>query len=94
VGLVVRNLGARARSELGVPAERKGVVIESILGADPGTDLLEEGDLVIEVNRRSTPDVAAYRRALGELPEGESAWLYVYRPHPSGAFLTRVEVHR
>jgi serine protease Do len=94
VGLVVGNLGARARTELGVPAERTGVVIESILGADPGTDLLEEGDIVIEVNRRSTPDVAAYRRALGELPEGQSAWLYVYRPQPSGAFLTRVEVHR
>ena len=94
VGLVVGNLGARARAELGVPADRVGVVIESILGADPGTDLLEEGDLVVEVNRRATPDVAAYRRVLGALPEGESAWLYVYRPQPSGAFLTRVGVHR
>ena len=71
-----------------------GVVIRSILGADPGTDVLEEGDLVVEVNRRPTPNVTAYRRALSELPEGESAWLYVYRPHPSGAFLTRLEVHR
>jgi len=94
VGLVVGSLGVRARSELGVPAERTGVVIESILGADPGTDLLEEGDIVVEVNRRSTPDIAAYRRALAELSQGESAWLYVYRPHPSGAFLARVEVHR
>ncbi len=94
IGLVVGNLGAAARSELGVPVDRAGVVIQSILGADPGTDLLEEGDLVVEVNRRATPDVGAYRQALGDLPEGESAWLYVYRPQPSGAFLTRVEVHR
>jgi serine protease Do len=94
VGLVVGNLGARDRVELGVPSDRVGVVIQSILGADPGTDVLEEGDLVVEVNRRATPDVGAYRRALAALAEGESAWLYVYRPHPSGAFLTRVEVHR
>jgi S1-C subfamily serine protease len=75
-----------------VPRDQVGVVIHSILGADPGTDLLEEGDLVVEVNRRSTPDVRAYRQILGSLPEGQSAWLYVYRPDPPGSFLTRVQV--
>jgi serine protease Do len=94
LGLKVANLGGKRRADLGVPADRIGVAIESILGADPGTDALEEGDLVVEVNRRPTPDVAAYRRVLGLLHPGESAWLYVYRPKPSGSFLTRVEVEK
>ena len=92
LGLVVANLGAQSRVSLAVPRDQVGVVIHSILGADPGTDLLEEGDLVVEVNRRSTPDVRAYRQVLGSLPEGQSAWLYVYRPDPPGSFLTRVQV--
>jgi serine protease Do len=94
LGLVVGNLGARARVDLGVPRDRVGVVIRSILGVDPGTDVLEEGDLVVSVNRRATPDVATYREVLASLPAGESAWLYVHRPVPFGSFLTRVEVER
>jgi serine protease Do len=90
LGLVVDDLEARARNR--VPADHVGVVIQSILGADPGTDLLEEGDLVVEINRRATADMGAYREVLGSLPPGQSAWLYVYRPDPPGSFLTRVEV--
>jgi serine protease Do len=90
LGLIVDDLEARARNRL--PADRVGVVIRSILGADPGTDLLEEGDLVVEINRRATVDMRAYDEVLGSLPAGQSAWLYVYRPEPPGSFLTRVEV--
>jgi serine protease Do len=92
LGFVVANLDPQSRAGLAVPHDKMGVVIQSILGADPGTDLLEEGDLVVEVNRRSTPDVRAYRQVVGSLPDGHSAWLFVYRPDPPGAFLTRVQV--
>ncbi len=94
LGLSVANLGARARAEQRVPHDRQGVVIQAVLGADPGTDLLEEGDLVIEVNRQPTGDLAAYRRVAASLQPGASAWLYVYRPSARRAFLTRVEVER
>ena len=92
LGLVVGDLEDQALARTPVPADRVGVVIRSILGADPGTDLLEEGDLIVEINRRATPDMRAYDEALGSLPPGQSAWLYVYRPDPPGSFLTRVEV--
>jgi serine protease Do len=94
LGLVVGDLEEEARTALAVPPDRVGVVIRSILGADRGADLLEEGDIVVEVNRRSTPDVRAYRQVLGSLRQGQSAWLYVYRPAPAGSFLTRVQVER
>ena len=94
LGLVVGDLGVQARVELGLRPERVGVIIRSILGVDPGTDVLEEGDVVVSVNRRATPDVATYRQVLGSLRRGQSAWLYVHRPVPPGSFLTRVEVER
>ena len=94
LGLSVATLQAAARVELRVPRDHVGVVIQEVLGADPGTDALEEGDLVVEVNRQATPDAASYRRVVGALPAGEPAWLYVFRPSQRTSFVTRVEVEK
>jgi serine protease Do len=94
LGLVVGEMALRARSEPSVPADRKGVVVRDVVGLDPGTDALEEGDLIVEVNRVPTPDAPSYRKVLATLSPGQSAWLYVYRPRPAGSFLTRVEVEK
>jgi serine protease Do len=76
------------------PRFRVGVVIQEVLGADPGTDALEEGDLVVEVNRQVTPDTVSYRRVVGALAPGAPAWLFVFRPSQRTSFLTRVEVEK
>jgi serine protease Do len=94
LGLVVGDMALRARSEPSIPPDRKGVVVRDVVGLDPGTDALEQGDLIVEVNRVPTPDAAAYRKVLATLAPGQSAWLYVYRPRPAGSFLTRVEVEK
>jgi serine protease Do len=94
LGLVVANLPAATRAALRVPRNRMGAVIQEVLGADPGTDALEEGDLVVEVNRKPTPDAAAYRRVVGALAPGDAAWLYVFRPEQRAGFLTRIEVEK
>ncbi|HVO11294.1 MAG TPA: trypsin-like peptidase domain-containing protein [Vicinamibacteria bacterium] len=90
LGLAVANLSPRARGQL--PRDRLGVVIRAVVGADPGADALAEGDIVVEINRVPTPDLASYRRVVASLRAGEPAWLYVYRPRPRGSFLTRIEV--
>jgi serine protease Do len=94
LGLQVANLPVATRAELHVPTDRVGVVVRDVLGADPGVDAIEEGDLVVEINRKPTPDLAAYRRVLGGLDLGAPAWLYVFRPRPQQTFLTRVYVDR
>jgi len=91
-GLVVGDAGAKVRATL--PSDRRGVVVKEIVGVDPGTDDLEEGDVIVEVNRRPTPDLAAYKKLLASLTPGESAWLFVYRPRPAGSFLTKVAVEK
>jgi serine protease Do len=94
LGLSVANLAVSARRQLRIPPDRIGVVVRDVLGADPGVDDIDEGDLVVEINRHATPDVASYRRVLAALEPGAPAWLYVYRPRPAGSFLTRVYVER
>jgi serine protease Do len=90
LGLVVAEPSPRVRATL--QRGRVGVVVREIVGIDPGIDALAEGDVIVEVNRRPTPDLESYRRVLEGLAPGESAWLFVQRPRPSQAFLAKVEV--
>jgi serine protease Do len=93
LGLVVGELGPRTRSQL-AEKDKLGVVIKDVVGLDPGTDDLDPGDVIVEVNRQPTKDLASYRRVLGTLAPGQSAWLFVYRPKPASSFLTKIEVER
>jgi serine protease Do len=91
LGLVVEDLTPAMREDLRLPPERHGVAVTSVVGLS-GLEQLVHGDLVLEVNRQPTPDLAAYRKAVGELKAGEVAWLFVQRPRPAGTFLARIEV--
>ncbi|MBI3932830.1 MAG: trypsin-like peptidase domain-containing protein [Acidobacteria bacterium] len=92
LGLKVIELSRKTRKDLRVPDDRVGVVIKDVLSLSPDVDRLTHGDIVVEVNRRATPDLETYQRVVSELRPGERAWLFVYRPRPSGSFLTKVEV--
>jgi len=46
------------------------------------------------VNRKPTPDLPAYRKVVAALPDGEIAWLFVYRPRPGASFLAKLVVDR
>jgi serine protease Do len=93
LGLVVAEPGPRARSQLALK-DKAGVVIKDVIGLDPGADALDPGDVIVEINRQPTKDLATYRRLLGSLSPGQSAWLFVYRPKPASSFLTKIEVER
>ena len=92
LGLVVADLSRQAQVDLRIPADRRGVVVRDVVGLAPGADSLSHGDVVVEVNRQPTPDVAAYRQAVESLPPGGPAWLFVFRPRPRGTFLAKIEV--
>jgi Do/DeqQ family serine protease len=92
LGLVVKELGRKMRGELRIPADRAGVVIREVVGLSPGIDPLAHGDLIVEVNRKPTPDLASYRHALAALKPGDVALLFVYRPRPESTLLVKAEV--
>jgi serine protease Do len=92
LGLLVNDLSSEMKAELALPADRAGVVVRDVPGWAPGSETLAHGDIIVEVNRRPTRDLQAYRRALGSLKPGDVAWLYVYRPRRGSSFLAKVEV--
>jgi serine protease Do len=92
LGLLVAEPGPDALGPFAIPEDRVGVVVREVLGLSPGSEALAEGDLVVEVNRRPTRDLASYRRAVDALRPGEAAWLFVYRPRARAAFLAKLEV--
>jgi serine protease Do len=95
LGLVVTELNRKMKAGLGVPAARDGVLVEDIVSLSPDADALTHGDVIMEINRQPTPDVAAYRKVVSTLRSGELALLIVYRPRPVSTFLAKVEVeHR
>ena len=76
-----------------MPRDQAGVVIQDVLGADPGTDALDEGDLVVEVNRQPTPDLATYRRrARGARARASRPGSTSTGRSRRSSFLTRIEV--
>ncbi|HET9315433.1 MAG TPA: trypsin-like peptidase domain-containing protein, partial [Vicinamibacteria bacterium] len=88
LGLVVEDVTPQMREDLRLPPDRQGVAVTSVVGLS-GLEQLVHGDLVLEVNRQPTPDLASYRKAVGALKPGDVAWLFVQRPRPSGTFLAR-----
>jgi serine protease Do len=93
LGLAVTELSQQMASTLSVPSDRRGVVVEDVVGLASGTEALDHGDVIVEVNRQATPTVAAYRRVVAALSAAKPAWLFVYRPRPGGGpFLAKIEV--
>jgi serine protease Do len=93
LGLVVADPGPQLKAEL-AGVDRRGVVVRDVVGLSPGIEALSTGDVVVEVNRHATPDLAAYRKLVGALADGEVAWLFVYRPRPGASYLAKLVVDR
>jgi len=94
LGLDVVELSRKLREDLSIADDHVGVVVREVASLSPGTEALAHGDLIVDVNRRRTPDKAAYERALGALPPGQPAFVLVYRPRSSSLFLVKLEVER
>jgi S1-C subfamily serine protease len=92
LGLSVASLSVAERAKLKLGDERQGVVVEDLLTLSPGADALQDGDLVVEINRQPTPDLPSYRRAVSALRPGSMAVLFVFRPETGESFLTKLEV--
>jgi serine protease Do len=93
LGLVAAEPDPQLRMEL-VRADRRGPVLKEVVGLSPGIEALSSGDVVVEINRKPTPDLATYRKVVAALPDGEVAWLFVHRPRPAVSFLAKLVVDR
>jgi serine protease Do len=92
LGILPAELSRKMRRDFQVPPDRLGVMVDEVVGLAPGLDELAHGDVIVEVNRRPTPDMATYKRVLASLQRGDAAWLFVFRPRPRASFLVKAEV--
>jgi serine protease Do len=84
----VQNLTPEIAESLGIEGDTQGVVVT---GIEPGSAAesaqLQRGDVILEVNRESVPDVSAFRDAVSGTKKGKSVLLLVRRGD-STIFLT------
>jgi Do/DeqQ family serine protease len=84
LGFRAEPLSADLAERLRVPYTRGLVVVDVAAGSPADAAGLQRGDVILEVARQPVSDAAGLRRALGALPPGESALLYVHRPGREG----------
>ncbi len=79
-GLEVRNLNAEIARQLGLPPGTAGVVVAGIAdGSAAGEAGIEEGDVVVEINRKPVRNVNDYRKVAEKLGKNDGVLLLVIR---------------
>jgi serine protease Do len=65
-GIAVQNLTPAIRQQLGLPADARGVVVTSVDPGSPAAQYLEQGDLIMSVNRHDVNSVADFNKLAAE----------------------------
>jgi serine protease Do len=80
LGISVRELDRGFLGRLEVPDGIEGVIVRSVDQAGPAYAVLRRGLVILEINRRPTPTVAAYDRAIAAAKRGDVLAVYYYDP--------------
>jgi len=75
---------------LGMPSGQTGAVVTDVEPDGPSAGRLQNGDVIIAVNRRSVTNASEAARALQQIPSGKIAQILVWRssPVPGEVFVT------
>ena len=81
LGIRVEEMTPSILNELGLPRDTKGVVITHVSRVSEAWEKqLNQGDVVVEVNRVPVPSLADYRREMRKAKAGSLLVLYVINP--------------
>ncbi len=78
-GVDVQDITPGVRSELSLPARIKGVVVTRVAEESPSSDVLNAGDVIMEINHVKVNNVKAYLSQARKITKGKSALLLVWR---------------
>jgi len=92
LGVTVREIDRTFMGRQTVPEHIRGVVIRTVDLAGPAYNVLRRGLVIMEINRRETPNVAAYDRVLAAAKPGDALAVYYYDPRVRQRSLVTVTV--
>jgi serine protease Do len=78
-GLTLDNVTPQMARRLGLPSGQTGAVITEVDPDGPSAGRLQNGDVIVSVNRRSVTSAADAARALQQIPSGRIAQILVWR---------------
>ena len=78
-GIGLGNLTPELREQLQAPREMHGAVIEQVQpGSSADNAGLQQGDIILEVNRHKVQSASDVQQALSSVPKGQDALLLVW----------------
>jgi len=78
-GIGLSDLTSDVRDQLQAPRDLHGAVIEHVQPGSPADNAgLQQGDIILEVNRHKVQNAAEVQQALSSIPKGEDALLLVW----------------
>jgi serine protease Do len=78
-GIGLSNLTPELREQLQAPREIHGAVIEEVKPGSPADNAgLQQGDIILEVNRHKVQTASDVQQALSNVTKGEDALLLVW----------------
>ncbi|MGH9494126.1 MAG: PDZ domain-containing protein, partial [Candidatus Sulfotelmatobacter sp.] len=78
-GVGLANLTPDMREQLQAPHDVHGAVIEQVQPGSPADNAgLQQGDIILEVNRKKMQNVSEVQQALSSVPKGQDALLLVW----------------
>jgi serine protease Do len=78
-GLGLADLTPDVRSQIQAPKNVEGAVIENVRSGSPADDAgLQQGDVIVSVNRKPVRSASDVAEALGSVPQGQDALLLVW----------------
>ena len=78
-GVNVQDLTPAVRQGTGIPERIKGVIVTNVAEGSPAQDVLESGDIIMELNHRKITNVEQYLAQARVLGKNQSVLLLVYR---------------
>ena len=78
-GMGLSDLTPDVRQQMQVPSDVRGAVVTQVTPGSPADNArIQQGDVILQVNRKDTPNTDAVKNALAAVPSGQDVLLLVW----------------
>ena len=78
-GVSVQELADEYRQKMNIPAKEKGVVVNEIAEDSPALGILNKGDVLLEINRKTVNNITEYSRIISDIDSNKDILVFLVR---------------